>query len=619
MNELLIRFGFDALRSAVVLALALAALVVVRAPAARRVLLATALAGVLVMPIVSAITPRASVPVAVPSMMMNVHPRAERDAVVEGVAVEAPAAIVVTPARLSIDWSPIVVAIWALGTLLAASRIVVGLWRVRGLVRRSRAADWSRVIAGRRIDVRIADVAAPAVTGIFRPVVLIPAENWSDERRRAVLLHELAHVSQRDCALQLVAQLACAMHWFNPLVWLAARQLRVERELAADDSVLAAGVRATSYATDLLSIAAADDLPANALGMGARTHLATRIAAIVADRARGTSSIRRLGVVATTSLVALGAACAGPKTTGSGTVTSGPSMTGNQDSPKNVELRQIVDEEYKQLLANSKAKAAVIVVIDPSTGAILADAGASNTAYVTGSTLKPFVLASALDAGVVSPSDTFDCGQGDFTYAGKTVHDYAKHGVLSVSEMLAVSTNIGFTKLFDKMGAATTEKGLEAFHFAPPALKDHDYPSAMVAIGEVTTATPIDLARAYVPLANGGEYIRDGGGRERVMKAETVAALRPMLENVVTSARGTGHAAAVNGVRVAGKTGTATWDLPGGGEGTWASFVGFVPSNAPRYVILVGADMPDTAKDTSGGAIAAPVFSRIATRLLALK
>ncbi len=108
-----------------------------------------------------------------------------------------------------------------------------------------------------KFGIRLSDkITVPMVWGVFRPVILLPigADNWQTERLRAVLFHELAHIKRRDWVMQMIAQVVCAVYWFNPLVWFAARWMRIEAEQACDDQVLNAGYQPTDYAQHLLDI-----------------------------------------------------------------------------------------------------------------------------------------------------------------------------------------------------------------------------------------------------------------------------------------------------------------------------------------------------------------------------
>jgi beta-lactamase regulating signal transducer with metallopeptidase domain len=120
---------------------------------------------------------------------------------------------------------------------------------------RSLAAELG--ISPRITFLRSSGAAMPMAWGILRPAVLMPAvaDEWPAERLRIVLLHELAHVKRRDCLTHMLAQVSCALHWFNPLAWMAARHVRQERERACDDLVLAAGTRGPDYADQLIEIA----------------------------------------------------------------------------------------------------------------------------------------------------------------------------------------------------------------------------------------------------------------------------------------------------------------------------------------------------------------------------
>ena len=138
--------------------------------------------------------------------------------------------------------------------------------------------------------------------GWFRPVVMLPAEAdaWLPERRRSVLLHELAHVQRLDCLTQSVAQVVCALYWFNPLAWFAAHRMRVERERACDDLVLASGTRASDYAGHLLEMARGfrygRAAALGAVAMGRPSQLEGRLHAILDPKVRR-GRITRAGTV----------------------------------------------------------------------------------------------------------------------------------------------------------------------------------------------------------------------------------------------------------------------------------------------------------------------------------
>ncbi|WP_420128523.1 M56 family metallopeptidase [Longimicrobium sp.] len=200
----------------------------------------------------------------------------------------------------------VVVGSWMLGVLLALARLASSVTRVRREARTARpladgpAAEMrDRLVWRMGIDRRVtllegAVGCMPLTWGVARPCVLLPAgtEQWPADRLEAVLTHELAHVRRRDCAWRLVAEAACALHWFNPLAWAAARRLRLESEHACDDQVLIAGSRGADYAGHLLDVARTlrppRATPLAAVPMARPSQLRTRLHAVLsAERARG--------------------------------------------------------------------------------------------------------------------------------------------------------------------------------------------------------------------------------------------------------------------------------------------------------------------------------------------
>jgi len=215
----------------------------------------------------------------------------------------APAAATAVPDAIGFRWAAWAagwaIVAWLAGVLLVLARLILGMLRMsRICVRADVIADpaWhelerrvaSRVGLSRRVVLLKSNrVTMPLTFDWFRAAVVLPssADQWSTDRRHVVLLHELAHVQRRDCLTQAMAQITCALYWFNPLVWLAATRLHIERERACDDQVLGSGTRASDYADHLLDIArslrSASCSTLAAVAMAHHTQLEGRLLAIL--------------------------------------------------------------------------------------------------------------------------------------------------------------------------------------------------------------------------------------------------------------------------------------------------------------------------------------------------
>jgi HEAT repeat protein/beta-lactamase regulating signal transducer with metallopeptidase domain len=329
------------LGAAAVLTLALG-----RASAAVRHLVWTfALTGALLLPVLSLALPRWQVPLVTfttPAMETSIvpeeatHPttppvRRARVEVRSNVAEVSDRAALppAAPSAQPLHWSAasVLLAIWAGGAAIVIGRLLLGIAAVQWMRRRTgRVVDapWLRLAVALASDLGITRrvtflesrrATMPMAFGILEPAVLMPADaaRWPIERLRIVLLHELAHVKRRDCLTHAIAQVACAVYWFNPLAWIAARHIRTERERACDDLVLAAGTNGPDYAEELLEIARvmrAGRFPAlmtgATLAMAHRTQLEGRLIAILDPKVprAGVSRIRT-AVAATTVACAL--------------------------------------------------------------------------------------------------------------------------------------------------------------------------------------------------------------------------------------------------------------------------------------------------------------------------
>jgi HEAT repeat protein/beta-lactamase regulating signal transducer with metallopeptidase domain len=239
-------------------------------------------------------------------------------------AVAAPPAESAANASAVFDVRLALLLVWLAGALLLAARLVVGHIAVSRIVRGGRrleTSEWTSPLyeAADIVDVAtdvalvVSDkVTMPFTAGVRRPVIVLPesANSWDLERRRAVLMHELAHVRRADLVPHHIARWVCALHWFNPLAWAGARRMRAESERAADDLVLTAGTRASDYADHLLQIVSSAGrslMPAPALPLAQRREFEGRMLAILEPGIRrgGPGRMQSLAVTALVLLMTL--------------------------------------------------------------------------------------------------------------------------------------------------------------------------------------------------------------------------------------------------------------------------------------------------------------------------
>lgn len=211
--------------------------------------------------------------------------------------------------RLAPNGPQLLAMAWLLGAVVGALRLLVSRSRFAVLVNKSAPIhdpSWSlrikeiSYLLGIRRSVELLeskDTEVPLTTGAFRPKVILSPDytEWSPLRRDAILHHELAHIRRWDILAQTLCQIAIAVYWFHPLVWVTVRAMRAEREQACDDHVLAAGTRPSAYAHELLEIASSLRQPefTVALAMARRSQLEGRVMALLNPMQRRGSISRK--------------------------------------------------------------------------------------------------------------------------------------------------------------------------------------------------------------------------------------------------------------------------------------------------------------------------------------
>ncbi|MDY7091716.1 MAG: penicillin-binding protein 2 [Acidobacteriota bacterium] len=335
-------------------------------------------------------------------------------------------------------------------------------------------------------------------------------------------------------------------------------------------------------------------------------------------------------------------------------------------------IQFIAEQELAKAVKHHQARSGSAILLDPTTGAVLAMAnypgfnanhadsvdrssGAHRNrviqdVYEPGSTFKMVTAAAALEARVVRPDEVFDCQMGSITLHGIRIGDHKPFGDLTFRQVLAKSSNVGVIKTALRLPREDFYAAIQAFGFgrltgidlpgeSPGILRPLEQWQALdpayISFGQGIAVTPLQLARSFAAVANGGfllqPHVVDAVGEEgdwwrlhatppvvgKPLTPATARLLTELLEGVVQTGA-TGHRGAIAGYRVAGKTGTAETAADGGGYSSSRfvpSFVGFAPVERPRLVGLVVIDSPRSGS-IGGGLVAAPVFSDIAGRAL---
>jgi len=316
-------------------------------------------------------------------------------------------------------------------------------------------------------------------------------------------------------------------------------------------------------------------------------------------------------------------------------------------------LQFLTYRELARVVKKYRAVSASAVVLDVETGEVLAmanqpaynpnaklgDQGSArrNRALTDvmepGSTVKPFVVAAALEASLVGPRTPINTSPGILRVGRDRVRDLRNYGVLDTTGILTKSSNVGAVKLAMRMRKAELWQLYDRLGFGHPTrvgfpgetsgrLPDfrnwRPFEHAALAFGYGLSVTTLQLAQAYSVLAADGVKRplsllkrHERPVAERIFSAATARKVRAMMETVV-SAEGTAHLAAIAGYRVAGKTGTAKKAVRGGysSKRYQAVFVGMVPASRPRFVMAVMVDEP-RGKNYYGGRVAAPVFAKV--------
>ncbi len=326
------------------------------------------------------------------------------------------------------------------------------------------------------------------------------------------------------------------------------------------------------------------------------------------------------------------------------------------------QIQFFAEEELEKAVIDNNAKSGVALVVHVPTGEILAMANypffepnvgrgispriarnhAALDVYEPGSTMKPLLIAAALQERTTKVDTVYNCENGRFALANRVIKDTHSYGMLPVNKILRFSSNIGAAKIGLQLGAPRLYSYFEKIGFGRPTglpitgegkgllrpLKAWSILDlATASFGQGVAVTPVQLAQAFLILANDGVYkplklVAEPAGAAperqtfRVFDADVARTVQRLMREVVHEDHGTGRSAMIPGLEIGGKTGTAQKASPTGGYSNkyLGSFVAFVPAVSPEYIVMVMVDEPEPSH--YGGVVAAPAVRDVTLRML---
>lgn len=456
---------------------------------------------------------------------------------------------------------------------------------------------------------------------------------------KLAIAHEGQHHRQGDCLWIYLIEFLRIIFWFNPFLNTWYKNFHELQELACDEAVIGKDtVSAHDYGSCLFTVTQAASqfhgyhqnhafTAQMIFGHKNETSLITRRIRMLLKYKKEHLSKTMLGSIVAISVVSI-IAPLGTAYATQGLISKDHAFDTIDTSSINPKIQSIAAIEISSAVNKSHAKSGAIIIADAHTGKIVAFAEAgkssgdnswSSRVFNPVSTIKPFIVAAAIDAGVASPSKTYDC-HAPYQVDGKQfVNSNPESRITSIADAMVNSVNICMIKLAEETGSTTTRQVLSHFGFDMNAAwnkKNSDTLNlANAAMGSSIPVTLGTLTKAFTVLANQGHSIDSKS--EQVVSVKTANTVTDLLEKVVTN--GTGKRAALKNITVAGKTGTLRDDSK---TSSLLLFAGYVPSHSSKYVSIVvmeNAEWNGSMLKANGGNVAAPVFHNAFEKILASK